>query len=72
MTAIPHPAGEPRRAARDSATPFVGGVASGLARHLGWPVLWVRAAFVLMATMGCMGIALYASLWVFLPSDAAF
>ncbi|WP_426246926.1 PspC domain-containing protein [Nocardioides sp. LHG3406-4] len=61
-----------RRAARDSAEPFVGGVASGLARHLGLPVLWVRAAFVLMATMGGMGIALYAALWVFLPSDASF
>ncbi len=61
-----------RRATRDSAEPFVGGVASGVARHLGLPVLWVRAAFVLMATMGGMGIALYAALWVFLPSDVAF
>ena len=61
-----------RRATRDSLAPFIGGVASGLARHLALPVLWVRAAFVLMATMGGMGIALYAALWVFLPSDAAF
>ncbi len=61
-----------RRATRDSAEPFVGGVASGVARHLGLPALWVRAAFVLMATMGGMGIALYAALWVFLPSDASF
>ena len=61
-----------RRATRDSVAPFVGGVASGLSRHTGVPVLWVRAAFVLMATMGGMGIALYAALWVFLPSDAGF
>jgi signal transduction histidine kinase len=59
---------EPRRAFRDTGHPVVGGVAAGLALHLGVPVLWVRVAFVLLAAMGGLGLALYAGLWVFLPS----
>ena len=35
-----------RRATRDTQDRVVGGVAAGLAAHLGVPVLWVRAAFV--------------------------
>ncbi|HEY5420501.1 MAG TPA: PspC domain-containing protein, partial [Marmoricola sp.] len=36
----------PRRAFRSLDDALVGGVASGLARHLGVPVLWMRAAFL--------------------------
>jgi signal transduction histidine kinase len=61
-----------RRAARDTQTPVIGGVAGGLARHLALPVLWVRAAFVLAALLGGMGILLYAGLWLVLPADARF
>src|SRR4051812_2711778 len=61
-----------RRAARDTQEPIFGGVASGLARHLGVPVLWVRAGFVLGAFLGGMGVALYAGLWWMLPSDSHF
>ena len=61
-----------RRATRDSQEPIFGGVASGLARHLGVPVLWVRAAFVLAAFLGGFGVVLYAGLWWLLPSDAHF
>ncbi|MGY2704559.1 ATP-binding protein [Nocardioides sp. HB32] len=61
-----------RRAARDTQEPIFGGVASGLARHLGVPVLWVRAGFVLAAFLGGMGVALYAGLWWMLPSDSHF
>jgi len=60
---------EPRRAFRDTRSPVAGGVASGLAVHLGVPVLWVRAAFVLLSAMGGFGLLLYAGLWIFLPSD---
>ena len=63
---------EPRRAYRDSQRLIVGGVASGLARHLGVPVLWVRAGFVAATVLGGLGIAFYAGLWMVLPSDAAF
>lgn len=61
-----------RRAARDTQEPIVGGVAGGLARHLGLPRLWVRAAFVLLTTLGGLGVFLYAGLWLVLPADSAF
>lgn len=61
-----------RRAARDTQEPIFGGVASGLAKHLAVPVLWVRAAFVLTACLGGMGILMYAGLWWLLPTDAHF
>lgn len=51
---------------------MIGGVAAGLARHLALPVLWVRAAFVIGAAMGGLGIAFYAGLWIVLPVDAHF
>ena len=75
MTTAP-PAADPRhdvrRATRDSQDPMIGGVASGLARHLGVPVLWVRLGFVLAALLGGLGIALYAGLWLVVPSDSRF
>ena len=61
-----------RRAYRDAQEPILGGVASGLARHLGFPVLWVRAGFVLAALLGGFGVAFYAGLWWLLPSDSHF
>jgi len=50
----------------------LGGVAAGLAHHLGLPVLWVRAAFVVLAVLGGAGVALYGALWIFLPAQPAF
>ena len=64
--------GEPRRAFRDLSSPISGGVASGLATHLGVPVLWVRVFFVATAFMGGFGILLYAGLWMFLPANEGF
>lgn len=61
-----------RRAARNTQDPIIGGVASGLARHLAFPVIWVRAVFVLAALLGGFGIALYAGLWLVLPADSRF
>jgi signal transduction histidine kinase/phage shock protein PspC (stress-responsive transcriptional regulator) len=61
-----------RRAYRDTQEPIIGGVSGGLAKHLGVPVLWVRAAFVLTTALGGMGIALYAGLWMVLPPDTRF
>ena len=45
----------------------LGGVASGLAQHLGLPVLWVRAALVVLAVAGGSGFALYGLYWLVLP-----
>lgn len=61
-----------RRAYRDTQEPILGGVASGLARHLGVPVIWVRAGFVVAAFLGGLGVVLYAAYWVMLPSDRHF
>src|SRR3954471_6754898 len=61
-----------RRAARDTQEPIIGGVAAGLARHLAFPVVWVRAAFVLGAVLGGFGVVFYAGLWLVLPADTRF
>jgi len=64
--------GQPRRAFRDLSGAIAGGVASGLAVHLGVAVLWVRVFFVTTALLGGFGIMLYAGLWMFLPADQRF
>ncbi len=61
-----------RRATRRSEARILGGVASGLADHLGVDRTLVRAAFVLASFLGGFGVALYAGLWMILPSDARF
>src|SRR5918999_3488886 len=63
---------EPRRATRDLHESIIGGVASGLARHLALPVLWIRVTFVVTAALGGLGIALYAGLWLMLPAGDHF
>jgi signal transduction histidine kinase/phage shock protein PspC (stress-responsive transcriptional regulator) len=59
----------PRRAYRSSDERWIGGVASGLAAHLGVPVLWARLGFLLMLAFGGFGAVLYAGLWLFLPVE---
>ncbi|MGZ4502995.1 MAG: PspC domain-containing protein, partial [Nocardioidaceae bacterium] len=54
---------QPRRATRDTDNRLLGGVASGLAAHLGVDVLLVRAAFLLTTALGGLGVAMYAALW---------
>jgi signal transduction histidine kinase/phage shock protein PspC (stress-responsive transcriptional regulator) len=58
----------PRRAARDTAAGYLGGVAAGLAEHLALPVLWIRVGFLVGAVFGGLGIAMYAALWLALPA----
>lgn len=48
----------------------VGGVASGIADHLGVPVLWVRVVFVVLAGLGGAGLLGYGLLWAFVPEGA--
>jgi phage shock protein PspC (stress-responsive transcriptional regulator)/anti-sigma regulatory factor (Ser/Thr protein kinase) len=45
----------------------VAGVAGGVADHLGVDVLWVRAAFTILAGLGGAGVLAYGLLWVFVP-----
>jgi signal transduction histidine kinase/phage shock protein PspC (stress-responsive transcriptional regulator) len=61
-----------RRAFRSLDDGLVGGVASGLARHLGVPVLWVRGGFLGATVIGGFGLFLYAGLWLVLPADRHF
>ena len=57
-----------RRAYRDLREPVLGGVAAGLAEHLGVSVLMARVGFVVAAVLGGSGIAAYAVLWAMLPA----
>ncbi len=62
------PVDAPRRAHRSTDERWIGGVASGLAEHLGLPVLWVRMGFLVLVAFGGFGAVLYAGLWLFLPA----
>src|SRR5882672_10946154 len=56
-----------RKLYRSSEGRVVGGVARGLAGHLGLPVLWVRVLFVVLACFNGIGVLLYAVFWFFVP-----
>ncbi|MEU4559002.1 PspC domain-containing protein [Actinoplanes sp. NPDC023936] len=49
---------------------IVAGVAAGLARHLGLPVLAVRIALVVLLGFNALGLLLYAAYWAVLPQEA--
>ncbi|MGH3357123.1 MAG: PspC domain-containing protein, partial [Nocardioidaceae bacterium] len=59
----------PRRATRSAEERYLGGVAGGLAAHLGLPVMWLRVAFVALTVFSGFGAALYAGLWLVLPLE---
>ncbi|TLS44465.1 PspC domain-containing protein [Streptomyces montanus] len=57
----------PRKLYRSSDGRLLGGVARGLAGHLGLPVAWVRVVFVGLFLADGLGALLYASFWFFVP-----
>lgn len=57
-----------RRATRSSEDSYLGGVAGGLATHLGVDPLHVRIFFVATGVLG-FGVLLYAGLWMTLPLE---
>jgi signal transduction histidine kinase/phage shock protein PspC (stress-responsive transcriptional regulator) len=57
----------PRKLYRSSDGRWLGGVARGLAGHLGLPVIWVRLAFVGLFMAHGFGALLYAAFWFFVP-----
>jgi len=62
---------EPRsRATRVADGAWLGGVSTGLARHLGWPVLVIRIAFVALMTFQFIGVLAYGALWLLMPPEA--
>ncbi|MFF4173221.1 PspC domain-containing protein [Streptomyces sp. NPDC001744] len=56
-----------RRLYRSADGRWLGGVARGLAGHLGLPVVWVRAAFMVLALPDGLGAVLYAVFWIVVP-----
>jgi len=56
-----------RKLYRSSEGRWVGGVARGLAGHLGLPVLWVRVLFMVLSAFNGIGVLLYALFWFFVP-----
>lgn len=63
------PAGTPAMRRHRSGR-VVGGVAGGVAEHLGVNVLWVRVTFAVLAGFAGAGVAAYALLWVFVPQES--
>lgn len=61
--------GGPRRAYRSTDDRWLGGVASGVAAHIGLPALWVRMGLLVLVAFGGFGAVLYAGLWLFLPAQ---
>ena len=49
---------------------MIAGVASGLARHLGVPVLAVRIALVVLLGFNGLGLMLYAAFWAVVPQQS--
>ena len=64
----PSPAPRVRRKRRGR---VLGGVAGGVAEHLGWPVEAVRVGFVVLTLAGGFGLVLYAAYWAWLPVEPA-
>ena len=63
---------EPRRAFRDSDQAVIAGVCSGLADHLGLPVVWVRVAMAGSVLFSGLGLFFYAGCWMVLPARRHF
>ncbi len=62
---------EPRpRATRVADGAWLGGVSTGLARHLGWPVVVIRIAFVALMTFQFIGVLAYGALWLLMPPES--
>jgi signal transduction histidine kinase/phage shock protein PspC (stress-responsive transcriptional regulator) len=49
----------------------LGGVCTGLARHLGWPVMVIRIGFVALLLVQFVGAIAYGALWLLLPPETA-
>src|SRR3954447_23684141 len=58
-----------RRLTRPADDRMLAGVAGGLGRHFDLDPALVRIAFVVLALFGGVGLAIYAVLWLILPSD---
>ncbi|MEV7088945.1 PspC domain-containing protein [Streptomyces sp. NPDC093085] len=57
----------PRKLYRSADGRMLGGVARGLAGHLGLPVIWVRLVFLILFFSQGLGALLYAVFWIVVP-----
>jgi signal transduction histidine kinase/phage shock protein PspC (stress-responsive transcriptional regulator) len=67
--AAPAEPGRQLKATRVASGAWLGGVCTGLAAHLGWPVLLIRAIVVALAALELVGAVVYAVLWLAMPID---
>ncbi|WP_240510323.1 PspC domain-containing protein, partial [Streptomyces albus] len=56
-----------RKLYRSAEGRMLGGVARGLAGHLGLPVSWVRIVFIALSVANGLGVLLYAAFWFVVP-----
>lgn len=56
-----------RKLYRSAEGRLLGGVARGLAGHLGLPVSWVRIVFIALTVTDGLGVLLYAAFWFVVP-----
>ena len=63
----PIPPSPRRPLVRDRREAWLGGVASGIAGHLGWPVWLVRLCFIGLTLSNVLTIAVYGVLWMAMP-----
>jgi phage shock protein PspC (stress-responsive transcriptional regulator) len=72
MRSVPDASPSPRLPVplcRARAGRWLGGVCAGLARLRGVPVGWLRAAFVLGALVGGLGVLVYLACWLIIPAE---
>ena len=67
---VPTAPAVPHRADRRLDSAWLAGVCSGLAAHLGWPVLVLRIGVVLLSASMGIGVLVYLVLWLALPLAA--
>ncbi|MGW8380718.1 PspC domain-containing protein [Streptomyces sp. ODS28] len=60
----------PRKLYRSAEGRMLGGVARGLAGHLGLPVSWVRIVILALCAANGLGVLLYAAFWFVVPLGA--
>ena len=65
--AAPEPPPTAPRLYRRTRHRILGGVAGGIADHIGMSARWVRLVFVLLALFGGVGVVLYGVFWIVLP-----
>ncbi|CAA9406109.1 MAG: Two-component system sensor histidine kinase [uncultured Propionibacteriaceae bacterium] len=58
------------RATRVAEGALIGGVCTGLARHLGWPLMVIRIGFVALLLFQFIGVIAYGALWLLLPPES--